>query len=85
MNLVELHQLGLDILERLDLIPDEVAVRVRQHPHKDAVELKAFGPLLADGRWQLGLQVLQLVKQMVDLLVNHVLLLRSAVLQLVGF
>ena len=84
LDLVQLHHLILDELQGFHLVLDEVAVAGWQHPEEYSLESEALSPLLADRRRQLRLEVLQLVEEVVDFLVDHVLLLGSAALEVVG-
>lgn len=74
---VELNQLSLDVLQGLHLILDVEAVTQWKHPEGHPLETEAFSPLSTDGRRKAQLEVLQLVLQVVDLLMDHVLLLGS--------
>lgn len=68
----------MDILECFQFVFNVVAIATREHTEEDSLKAKSLRPFLADWRWHLDLEVLHLVKQEVDLLVNHVLRLGSA-------
>jgi hypothetical protein len=81
LNLIEFFQLGLHKFEGLHLISNEIAVTIWHHSEEDSLEIEALGPFLANRRWEFRLQVLELVCQMVNFLIYHILLLGSLVVQ----
>ena len=77
LELVKFHELILNVLQRLEFIPDEEPVAQWQHAKVNSLESESFSPLPTNRRRQLRFQSCHLPQEVVDFMIQHILLFLS--------